>query len=188
MRHRNISNAETEHATCRVGPLYQHVFSPTHPTLSFLGLVWQVIPFPLMELQAKWVARVLAGRSHLPSRCALRHSNMSSLIVNIKLELIILVRREAACPPAASPNNDIIPKTLPNVPHARLWAVSASYRIDSPSIRQSPHEGDIKHTTQSPMDSSQAFFYSADAFAPVSSSVHSLPSHFLFGFGTFVWT
>ncbi|CAA0309950.1 unnamed protein product [Arabidopsis thaliana] len=52
----------------RVGPLYKHVFPPAlSPGLSFIGLPWQVIPFPMFELQSKWVAAVLTGRVSLPS-------------------------------------------------------------------------------------------------------------------------
>lgn len=32
----------------------------------------QVVPFPLFELQALWVARVLAGSQQLPPRAAMR--------------------------------------------------------------------------------------------------------------------
>ncbi|WVZ65033.1 hypothetical protein U9M48_014462 [Paspalum notatum var. saurae] len=53
----------------RVDPLYKHVFPPeVAPQLSFIGLPWKVIPFPLFELQSKWVAGVLAGRIGLPSK------------------------------------------------------------------------------------------------------------------------
>lgn len=53
----------------RVGPLYQHVFPPAAaPTLSFVGLPWKVVPFPQFELQARWIARVLAGAAQLPPR------------------------------------------------------------------------------------------------------------------------
>lgn len=51
-----------------VDPLYKHVFPPeVAPHLSFIGLPWKVIPFPLFELQSKWVAGVLSGRVKLPS-------------------------------------------------------------------------------------------------------------------------
>ncbi|KAK3157090.1 hypothetical protein QOZ80_2AG0116030 [Eleusine coracana subsp. coracana] len=53
----------------RVDPLYKHVFPPeVAPQLSFIGLPWKVIPFPLFELQSKWVAGVLSGRIELPSK------------------------------------------------------------------------------------------------------------------------
>jgi hypothetical protein len=53
----------------RVGPLYQHIFPPAAvPTLSFVGLPWKVVPFPQFELQARWIARVLAGTAQLPPR------------------------------------------------------------------------------------------------------------------------
>ncbi|XP_031502628.1 flavin-containing monooxygenase FMO GS-OX-like 5 [Nymphaea colorata] len=52
----------------RVGPLYKHVFPPSlAPSLSFIGIPWKVYPFPLFELQSKWVAGVLSGRISLPS-------------------------------------------------------------------------------------------------------------------------
>ena len=53
----------------RVGLLLQHVIAIRQaPTLSFVGLPWQDIPFPLIELQSKWIARVLSGCTNLPSR------------------------------------------------------------------------------------------------------------------------
>ncbi|KAJ8447321.1 hypothetical protein Cgig2_013098 [Carnegiea gigantea] len=52
----------------RVGPLYKHVFPPQlAPRLSFVGLPQKVIIFNMMELQSKWIARVLSGRVCLPS-------------------------------------------------------------------------------------------------------------------------
>ncbi|KAG2277332.1 hypothetical protein Bca52824_059887 [Brassica carinata] len=38
------------------------------PWLSFIGIPWQVVPFPLFELQSKWIAGVLSGRIMLPSK------------------------------------------------------------------------------------------------------------------------
>ncbi|KAL5728227.1 hypothetical protein ACHQM5_001339 [Ranunculus cassubicifolius] len=61
----NIVNVDDN----RVGPLYQHVFPPQlAPWLSFIGLPWKVIPFPLCELQSKWVAGILSGQFTLPSQ------------------------------------------------------------------------------------------------------------------------
>ncbi|XP_062026116.1 flavin-containing monooxygenase FMO GS-OX-like 4 [Rosa rugosa] len=52
----------------RVGPLYKHVFPPAlAPSLSFVGLPWKVVPFPLFELQSKWIAGLLSTRITLPS-------------------------------------------------------------------------------------------------------------------------
>jgi len=52
---------------CRVSPLYKHLFPPRYaPSLSFVGLPWKIVPFPLYELQSRWVARLLAGRVQLP--------------------------------------------------------------------------------------------------------------------------
>ncbi|QHO32094.1 flavin-containing monooxygenase FMO GS-OX-like 3 isoform X2 [Arachis hypogaea] len=52
----------------RVGPLYKHVFPPTlAPWLSFIGLTYLDPVFPIAELQAKWVARILSGKIVLPT-------------------------------------------------------------------------------------------------------------------------
>ena len=37
----------------------------------------QVVPFPQMELVAKWIARVLSGRSQLPTMMAMRQDSRS---------------------------------------------------------------------------------------------------------------
>ncbi|KAL9310409.1 putative flavin monooxygenase, FAD/NAD(P)-binding domain superfamily [Arabidopsis thaliana] len=53
----------------RVGPLYKDVFPPAFaPWLSFIGIPWQVLPFPMFELQSKWIAGVLSGWIPLPSK------------------------------------------------------------------------------------------------------------------------
>ncbi|XP_010546436.1 PREDICTED: flavin-containing monooxygenase FMO GS-OX-like 4 [Tarenaya hassleriana] len=52
----------------RVGPLYKDVFPPKlAPWLSFIGIPWKVVPFPMFELQSKWIAGILSGRIPLPS-------------------------------------------------------------------------------------------------------------------------
>ncbi|RLN12667.1 flavin-containing monooxygenase FMO GS-OX-like 4 [Panicum miliaceum] len=52
----------------RIHPLYKHVFVPQlAPHLAFIGLPFKVVPFPLAQLQASWVAGALSGRIQLPS-------------------------------------------------------------------------------------------------------------------------
>lgn len=49
--------------------LYRHTFHPELPGLAVLGFYNQVGPyFPVLELQARWIARVLGGRIKLPSK------------------------------------------------------------------------------------------------------------------------
>jgi cation diffusion facilitator CzcD-associated flavoprotein CzcO len=49
--------------------LYRHVFHPDEPTLAFVGFTRVSGPVPpIEEVQARWVARVLAGKGPLPSR------------------------------------------------------------------------------------------------------------------------
>jgi len=48
--------------------LYKHVFHPDFPTLAFIGLCNVAgSTFPVVEIQGRWVARVLAGSVHLLS-------------------------------------------------------------------------------------------------------------------------
>jgi hypothetical protein len=48
-------------------PTHEPLSRSQAPTLSFVGIPWKVIPFPLFELQSKWVAQVLSRRVALPS-------------------------------------------------------------------------------------------------------------------------
>ena len=53
--------------------LYKHVFHPDQPGLAFLGLcIVAGSVIPVIELQARWAARVLAGRVALPAREQMR--------------------------------------------------------------------------------------------------------------------
>ncbi|KAK8693427.1 hypothetical protein V6N13_071011 [Hibiscus sabdariffa] len=59
----------------RVGPLYKHVFPPSlAPWLSFVGLNYKVVPAITIELQAKWVAKVVSGKLGLPTQAAMTYS------------------------------------------------------------------------------------------------------------------
>ncbi|KAL1213799.1 Flavin-containing monooxygenase FMO GS-OX-like 8 [Cardamine amara subsp. amara] len=52
----------------RVGPLFEHTFSPwLSPSLSFVGIPRKLIGFPFFESQAKWIAKLLSGKTCLPS-------------------------------------------------------------------------------------------------------------------------
>ncbi|KNC54399.1 flavin-containing monooxygenase FMO GS-OX3 [Thecamonas trahens ATCC 50062] len=55
----------------RVEPLYEHLWH-THlgEKLAFVGIPFKVIPFPLFEVQARWIAAVVAGRVTLPDPLA----------------------------------------------------------------------------------------------------------------------
>ena len=58
----------------RTGPvnavlgLWQHLIPRDEPTLSFLGLPSRIVPFPVVEVQSAFVARLLSGRIFLPSK------------------------------------------------------------------------------------------------------------------------
>jgi thioredoxin reductase len=52
----------------KVSNLYRQLFSIEHPSLAFVGLPYSVVPFPLFNLQAKWISSVYSGRTELPSK------------------------------------------------------------------------------------------------------------------------
>ena len=51
-----------------VAPLYEHCVAVDAPSLSFIGLPWKVVPFPMFEIQSRWIARMLSGAVPMPSR------------------------------------------------------------------------------------------------------------------------
>eukprot|EP00041_Stephanoeca_diplocostata_P013940 m.249473 g.249473 ORF g.249473 m.249473 type:complete len:514 (-) comp19524_c0_seq3:162-1703(-) len=51
----------------RVHPLYMQLFHCEFPSLVFIGIPWTIIPFPLFDIQATFVARVASGKVALPS-------------------------------------------------------------------------------------------------------------------------
>lgn len=48
--------------------LWQHLIPRDEPTLSFLGLPSRIVPFPVVEVQSAYVARLLSGRISTPIR------------------------------------------------------------------------------------------------------------------------
>ncbi|KAK1975150.1 thiol-specific monooxygenase [Colletotrichum cereale] len=52
--------------------LYEHVFYIDDPTLAFAGIPQRIVPFPVSEGQAAYVARAWADRVRLPSRVEMR--------------------------------------------------------------------------------------------------------------------
>jgi hypothetical protein len=51
----------------RTSNVYQHIFYYPQPTLAFLTLPQRIVPFPVAEAQAAYVARVFSGRLALPT-------------------------------------------------------------------------------------------------------------------------
>ncbi|KAF2438849.1 thiol-specific monooxygenase [Karstenula rhodostoma CBS 690.94] len=51
----------------RTSNVYQHIFYHPQPTLAFLTLPQRIVPFPVAEAQAAYVARVFSGRLALPT-------------------------------------------------------------------------------------------------------------------------
>ena len=48
--------------------LWQHLIPRDEPTLSFIGLPSRIVPFPVVEVQSAYVARLLSGRMSTPIR------------------------------------------------------------------------------------------------------------------------
>jgi cation diffusion facilitator CzcD-associated flavoprotein CzcO len=55
----------------RVHGLFQNVFYTPNPTLCFVALAAKLIPFPLAQSQAAWIARVYSHRCQLPGKEAM---------------------------------------------------------------------------------------------------------------------
>ncbi len=51
----------------QVRPLYQQLFAINDPTLTFIGLPFSIVPFPMFYLQVAWIASVYNGEITLPS-------------------------------------------------------------------------------------------------------------------------
>lgn len=51
---------------------YQHIFYYPQPTLAFLTLPQRIVPFPVAEAQAAYVARVFSGRLALPTHTEMK--------------------------------------------------------------------------------------------------------------------
>lgn len=59
-----------------LGPLFEQLFAVRASSLALIGLPWKVAPFPLMEMQAQLVARVLSGAALLPAQMEMeRHAD-----------------------------------------------------------------------------------------------------------------
>ena len=52
----------------RVTPLYHHLISTEHSTLSFIGIPKVICPFPLYDCQVRFVLAMLTGTLTLPSK------------------------------------------------------------------------------------------------------------------------
>ncbi|KAI0461625.1 hypothetical protein LJB42_004696 [Komagataella kurtzmanii] len=59
--------------------LYRQIFYIPDPTLSFSGVVKNVVPFPLAESQAAVIARVFSGRLSLPNEAEMRESEIADV-------------------------------------------------------------------------------------------------------------
>eukprot|EP00123_Amoebidium_parasiticum_P000190 comp10464_c0_seq1/m.5212 comp10464_c0_seq1/g.5212 ORF comp10464_c0_seq1/g.5212 comp10464_c0_seq1/m.5212 type:complete len:430 (-) comp10464_c0_seq1:127-1416(-) len=63
----------------RLEGLYHHVFDVDRPSLAYVGLPFKVVPFPLFEYQAHWIARVFKGTSRLPPSNVMKQENAREL-------------------------------------------------------------------------------------------------------------
>ncbi|MCB1693029.1 MAG: NAD(P)-binding domain-containing protein [Pseudomonadales bacterium] len=50
-----------------VHPLYREILAASHPRLAFIGIPFLVVPFPLFEMQARWLVHFLSHPDDLPS-------------------------------------------------------------------------------------------------------------------------
>jgi len=59
--------------------LYRQVVALEDPSLAFIGLPFRIVPFPLFQRQARWLARYLAGRFALPDLTDRRRSHCDEI-------------------------------------------------------------------------------------------------------------
>merc|ERR1719469_1220871 len=52
----------------QVKPLYKHLIHTTHPSLCFIGIPVQILPFPQFNLQVQLFVNSLLGKVKLPSK------------------------------------------------------------------------------------------------------------------------
>lgn len=52
----------------RVTPLYKHLIHTEYPTLSFIGIPKTICPFPLFDIQIRFVLSALSGKMKLPTK------------------------------------------------------------------------------------------------------------------------
>ena len=58
----------TVEAGKRVNHVYKHTFNIEHPSMVFVGLNYPVVPFPFLDVQARFAMSVLTGDTKLPPR------------------------------------------------------------------------------------------------------------------------
>jgi hypothetical protein len=51
----------------RVTPLYKHIFNPIHPSMAFVGMNFNHLPFPFFDYQVRYVLAVFTGSKGLPN-------------------------------------------------------------------------------------------------------------------------
>ena len=129
---RRIVNAGGTHID-----LYRHTFHPDLPNLAFIGLYVQIGPyFPVLELQARWVAMVWSGIKPLPSREKMMHGIQEFQewkAVHYETffhEMAVMLAEEAGVAPALDKH--------PELAKALLFGplASSQFRLDGPGQRR----------------------------------------------------
>ena len=59
--------------------LYRQIVAVEDPSLAFIGLPFRIVPFPVFQRQARWLARSLAGRFPLPSLAERRRTHCDEI-------------------------------------------------------------------------------------------------------------
>ncbi len=124
----------------RTPRLYNHVFPPRLSDLAFVGVPWVIGAYPpVLELQARWAARVFAGRSSLPApgamesrigRAVRRARRRGVLFDRVHpIENMDDVAREIGCRPRLWRHPRLLPRLLTGP------VLPAHYRLDGPGRR-----------------------------------------------------
>jgi len=117
--------------------LYQHIFPSDVPNLAFIGLCIVTGPlFPVAEMQARWVARVLAGKVSLPAPAAMRRQIQEQKRAATRLGAHPLRVQLLDYMDALAKQIGVLPRLLRHprliVPLLAGPLVAAQYRLDGP--------------------------------------------------------
>ena len=72
----------------RVTPVYKHTFNPLHPTMAFVGLPFELLPFPFFDYQVRCIESVWSGRCCLPDRASMIRDEEETYLSRLEEGLI----------------------------------------------------------------------------------------------------
>ena len=72
----------------RVTPVYKHTFNPLYPTMAFVGLPFELLPFPFFDYQVRCIESVWSGRCCLHDRASMIRDEEETYLSRLEEGLI----------------------------------------------------------------------------------------------------